>query len=46
MLKKEYQTERLILRVSRLVKPQQTLDYYKRNDALFTPLDPQRPSNF
>jgi len=46
MLKKEYRTERLILRVSRLVTPQQTLDYYKRNEELFTPLDPRRPSNF
>ena len=46
MLKKEYQTERLILRVSRMVDPQQTLDYYKRNEALFTPLDPKRPFNF
>lgn len=46
MLKKEYQTERLILRVSKLVTPQQTLDYYLRNEAFFTPLDPQRPARF
>lgn len=46
MLKKEYRTDRLILRVSKLVTPMQTLDYYLRNEAFFTPLDPRRPANF
>lgn len=46
MPKKEYRTERLILRASKLVSPQQTLDYYKRNQELFTPLDPKRITGF
>ena len=46
MPKKEYRTERLILRASRLVTAQQALDYYRRNQSLFTPLDPKRVPGF
>lgn len=46
MPKKEYRTERLILKASKLVSPQQTLEYYKRNQELFTPLDPKRVPGF
>ncbi len=46
MLKKEYHTQRLILKVSRLVTPQQVLVYYQKNEDLFVPLDPQRPAGF
>ncbi len=46
MPKKEYRTERLILKASKLVTAQQTLDYYRRNHNLFTPLDPKRVPAF